>query len=721
MVKVKKAPVRPLPDGAKLAIIGGRFEEDNTALFAALHARAQGRIAILPTASTEPRDVGEETRHSFHKHGFECEVVPIHHTNARTTAFAPRHVQTIERLGSVYFTGGDQAHIVAAMVQNGAPTPVLEAIRRCWLAGGLVAGSSAGAAMMSDPMIMGGHSMEALIHPPVPPPHDDLLTLGKGLGFFPFGLVDQHFLQRGRLGRLVAALLATRTSLGFGIDENTGMLVEGSRIEVVGETGMLLVDVSKLLRKPPGRVLDEVRISYLDDGDSVDLLTRTVTPGPGKRAVKRSERYYRAPSRVGLPAFGAYTVTELMARLVEADTSTYRTEQAFAFDHASGTEIAFQVTRNLRSKVLLDTTGPRSRMTALDFTARFELKTASAVDYYRHRALPAMLDTAPGERLGRLVLIGSPLSSSSSELFDELRNLAQPIGVLATASSEPRAVGAETVKLLERHGVRAVDLGASGRALHSEEGRRALVERMAGIDSFLITGGNQRRLVDELLFRGEETAAFRAIVDARKRGATIVAMAGGAAALSPLMIAGGSSVEAFYHGVAPDDSHPGLLVMPGLGFFDAGILDQNIVASRRLGRLIVACAEEAVPCGFGLCEDTGLVVEPDRSMRVVGRQGVVLIEVEPSCLHVEDDVVTLRDVRLRLVAPGERIDTGHKVSDAHDGRPTRLTIEQLLKGLREEARKGLPPIVPGGRIRFSVADLADRSARLHIETSRHDA
>ena len=58
-------------------------------------------------------------------------------------------------------------------------------------------------------MITSGGSVEALVHPPAPEPHDTRLSVGRGLGFFPLGLVDQHFLQRGRLGRLVAALLAT--------------------------------------------------------------------------------------------------------------------------------------------------------------------------------------------------------------------------------------------------------------------------------------------------------------------------------------------------------------------------------------------------------------------------------------------------------------------------------------------------------------------------------
>ena len=99
-------------------------------------------------------------------------------------------------------------------------------------------------------------------------------------------------------------------------------------------------------------------------------------------------------------------------------------------------------------------------------------------------------------------------------MLAELRELVTPpVGVIATASAEPQAVAAETVALLERHGIRAVDLGATRDRLRSEAGRQALIERIGGLKSFLVTGGNQRRLIDGLLFRGEETPVLKALTD----------------------------------------------------------------------------------------------------------------------------------------------------------------------------------------------------------------
>ena len=147
-----RARAGALAANARLVIIGGRFEGDNEDVFEAMRELSGGRIAVLPTASGDPDDVGREARDSFRAYGITSEVVPLHKDNFRTAAFDPKLVAQLERFGSFYFTGGDQTVIVQALVQAGKPTPALEAIRRCWAAGGLVSGSSAGAAIMSTVM-----------------------------------------------------------------------------------------------------------------------------------------------------------------------------------------------------------------------------------------------------------------------------------------------------------------------------------------------------------------------------------------------------------------------------------------------------------------------------------------------------------------------------------------------------------------------------------------
>jgi cyanophycinase len=601
--------------------------------------------------------VGEEVQEAFRAWGFACEIVGIDQDNHRTAAFDPELVATLERLGSCYFTGGDQALIVQALIQDGRPTPALEAIRRCWRAGGLIAGSSAGAAIMSDPMIMSGGSVEALVHPPAPESHDTRLCVGPGLGFFPHGLVDQHFLQRGRLGRLVAAMRATGWRHGFGIDENTAMVIADGRLRVLGETGMVLVDASGATGGGTGESLDGLKLSYLDRGDGLDLATLEAFTGPAKRPVRARERWFRAPARARKPAFAARTIHELTTRLVEGDPAAYRRETSFDYDPATGTEIAVDLARGRGARALVEHTDDGPRVTALDFDLRLTLRRASRVEHQRHRALRPLAD-APCA--GQLVLLGGGLRAGSAVLA-ELRGLVgPPVGVIATASAEPRRAAAETVALLGRHGIDAIDLGATRGHLRSEAGSRALVERIAGLGSFLITGGNQRRLMDGLLFRGEETPVLKALTD-------------------------------------------------------AGLLDQNLLGGHRLGRLIVACAEAAVPLGYGLCEEAGLVVEPDRGMRVIGRRGVVVVEVEPENLRLEDDVFAVHGLRLSLVPPRHAIGADHGTAEA-DG----LTLEQLVSALRREVGATVDLPAARGAIAIRLSEIAPLAARLDVESFRGD-
>src|SRR5262245_60033347 len=171
-----RAHAGALPANARLVIIGGRFEADNGPVHEAMKALSGGRVAVLPTASGEPIAAGEEVRDGLRAWGIESEVVPLDKDNYATAAFDPAVLALLERFGSFYFTGGDQSLIAKALVQGGAETPALQAIRRAHAAGGLVSGSSAGAAIMSDPMITSGSSVEALALPVASEPHDTRLS-----------------------------------------------------------------------------------------------------------------------------------------------------------------------------------------------------------------------------------------------------------------------------------------------------------------------------------------------------------------------------------------------------------------------------------------------------------------------------------------------------------------------------------------------------------------
>jgi cyanophycinase len=257
----------------KLAIIGGRLEDDNAAVYDEMRRLSGGRIVVFATASSVPDEVGPETVAVFRAHGFDAVLAGVHGAGAARAARTKAVADLVEDYGSVYFTGGDQTQITKALAPRGRESRVLKAIRAAQLNGGLAAGSSAGAAMMSDVMISGGTSLEAATYGVVVDPTRPGMLLTPGLGFFSWGLVDQHFIKRGRFGRLVVGMQASGAKLGFGIDENTALFVEGTIAHVIGEYGAFVLDLGEANADADQRLIENIGFSYADNGDSCDLET----------------------------------------------------------------------------------------------------------------------------------------------------------------------------------------------------------------------------------------------------------------------------------------------------------------------------------------------------------------------------------------------------------------------------------------------------------------
>lgn len=692
---------------ASLALIGGRLEDNNLAIYGELHRLSGGRILVFPTASAEPEAVGPETVAVFRGHGFDADTVPLTPANARRLAFDPATIARVSDFGSVYFTGGDQANITASLVG----TPLLAAIRAL---PGLVAGSSAGAAIMSDPMILGGTSIEAVVHGVTDDPAAQGLLLGAGLGFFAHGMVDQHFIKRGRLGRLAVAMQRAGVRRGFGIDENTALLVEGATARVCGEYGVMLVDMRR------GGDLADFRLSYLDDGDSLDLARFRPEPGPAKRRVRRREMAYRAPARSRRNVFGAYTLYDLMARLVLGDPETYAADEAEAFDARSGINVTVALERQpRRSRALIATPESGLRMTALRFRCAIRSEQLSATriaDRLGRRARIYGMEPNPE---ARIVLLGSsPLTSDPVMLATTLELLGGgPVGILAAASASAGRTAAEHAALLARHGIEAVDLGVTIDNLDYADQDQDLLDLIAGLRGILLCGGNQIRLVETLLHRGEESAVLRAIARAHAGGAVLVAASGAASALSGVMIAGGSSWEALRYGVSSDTGHRGLVIQEGIGLFAGGIVDQNLISGNRLGRLVVACAEESERFGIGVFEDSAVIAShAGTRLEAAGRHGFALVELDLAALELQADSFVARGIRVTVLGPGDSIDlaTGAVARTAPPEAATAL-LARLLADLAREAdpRAGRGPLK-------SASDTGNATALLDLEFRRDE-
>ena len=248
---VRPATSEAAPRKGALVIIGGRLEPDNRALYEAmLELRPHpGPVCVLPTASAEPERSMQAYVEDFVRYGGPDAGLGVALFAAQPEgAQDPQLVASLDACAGFFFTGGDQSRILDTLRPDGRETAADAAIRARHEAGAFIAGTSAGAAMMSDPMIAGGDPDTALVAGVCDTPECAGVWLRAGMGYWAGGLSDQHFFARDRVWRLLAALLARpgQLSVGLGVDEDTGVIVRGDEAEVVGRSGAMRVDVSTL-------------------------------------------------------------------------------------------------------------------------------------------------------------------------------------------------------------------------------------------------------------------------------------------------------------------------------------------------------------------------------------------------------------------------------------------------------------------------------------------
>lgn len=255
----------------QLVIIGGAEDRDGDSQVLREFVRHSGGIKaniVIMTAATElPREVGDNYIKVFTRLG--AADVRIIDTETREDASSSTALEAISKATGIFFTGGDQARITGILKD----TEIDKAIHQRFSEGIVIAGTSAGAAVMPDQMIVEGDSQTN--------PRIEVVEMGPGLGFLPGVVIDQHFSQRGRLGRLISALVQQPAVLGFGIDENTAMVVTDSQIEVIGEGAVTIVDESEatynnldeILKDEPLAVFG-AKLHILPHGFKFDLKTR---------------------------------------------------------------------------------------------------------------------------------------------------------------------------------------------------------------------------------------------------------------------------------------------------------------------------------------------------------------------------------------------------------------------------------------------------------------
>jgi cyanophycinase len=263
------AAVQPRARGGHLLLIGGGFmPPEVTKRFVELAEGGERPVVVLPMASGESRAVGEELQEQLVAAG--AKDVRVVHIDERRDAMRPEVVELVRRAGGVFFSGGDQNRISQRLVD----TPLLEALRELMARGGVVAGTSAGAACQSDVMFVGEGDETVL--------RAENIVTTRGIGLLPGTIVDSHFVARRREGRLMSLVLEHPDLLGLGIDEATAAWVKpDGTLEVLGRGWVVLYDASyaRVVRTQDKRQSVSGLLQHvLVDGQRFNLPHRTVLP-----------------------------------------------------------------------------------------------------------------------------------------------------------------------------------------------------------------------------------------------------------------------------------------------------------------------------------------------------------------------------------------------------------------------------------------------------------
>ncbi len=209
------------PTGSLVICGGGSLPESVVTRFVELAGGAEGSLVVIPTASGKVRASDyDATVRRWTERGMGA--VSVLHAGDRTEADSSKFVQPLTTATAVWFGGGQQSRLAEIYLETAAEREIVELLGR----GGVIGGTSAGAAIQSRVMIQSGN--------PVP-------TITTGLDLLPRAIIDQHFLHRNRFNRLLTAVRKHPDRVGVGIDEGTAVIFQRGVCRVLGESYVTVV------------------------------------------------------------------------------------------------------------------------------------------------------------------------------------------------------------------------------------------------------------------------------------------------------------------------------------------------------------------------------------------------------------------------------------------------------------------------------------------------
>lgn len=228
----------------------------------------EARIVVVPTASALGPQIVDVYAAVFGALGAK-EVLAIR-PETRTDAADPAFTDPLDRATGIFMTGGNQLKLSGVV----AGTPFGEAIRAAHERGGAVGGTSAGASILAQHMIAFGR--------PGSTPRQRMGQLAAGLGLVEQAIIDQHFAQRNRYGRLLSLVAQSPALLGIGIDEDTAAIIEDGLLRVTGRSVVTVIDGSRTVsnahsaQRSAPLLVSGVQLHVLPQGAVFDLATRTL-------------------------------------------------------------------------------------------------------------------------------------------------------------------------------------------------------------------------------------------------------------------------------------------------------------------------------------------------------------------------------------------------------------------------------------------------------------
>ena len=695
-----------------LLIVGGALGSSNTDVYEKFielsGGRKKAKIGIIPSASSSLKSSNQfkEDLISYGVDEKSIEILPFSSHDFSGTeedeslwkdnAENKQISKKIKKLTGIWFVGGDQLKITDTLMKgNGDKTKALEEIWGIYEKGAVLGGTSAGAAIMSDVMITGGDSLGGLRQEftieDVSKPDEEYapVYIEKGMGFFQWGIVDQHFNERSRLGRLAATSLRYKSAddLAFGIDEDTAMVVNNQEgtISVLGRSHVTIIDTAGATTS--GKEMRNLDLSYLSPGDELRVKTKEYTIGKDKLETKDYEYYNFKPLKATgvlssygtLPHYLSYSlvdneaVSEVTSYLYDSQGEGF--ELTFKQDEKTNGFWGYQDGQKDSYSLL------HVKMDVSPVEVSFNEK--DRLEEFKESPLDQSKSTFNPDTKGSLVIVGGALGSSNEEIYQEFIERAGEkgkIGIIPAASSSLKSSRAFKEDLTS-YGVPSEQIDILPISNHDFKGTEEdeakwadnknnadVAASILDYDALWFVGGDQTDITGALLNGdGTKSLALENIWEIYRNGAVLGGTSAGAAIMSDVMIAGGGSYDTLakgftpsYDGMSQQEGGPGYLEQ-GLGFFPYGIIDQHFDKKARLGRLIATTAVygKENELSYGIDEDTAMIVDNDtKTIEVKGRGGVSVVDMKKADLSPTTH--TYNDIYLSWITSGDQLNVETK-------------------------------------------------------------